>query len=67
MVFLAEETIPVPAKDIVSWIFDDVPYDQDQPVSHRISHLLDSNGLDGFCAAAEYSNFEDVHRCCRPR
>lgn len=51
MVFLAEETLPVPAKDIVSWIFDDVPYDQDQPVSDRIFHHLDSNGLDGFGAA----------------
>lgn len=53
MVFLAEETMPVPAKDIASWIFDDIPYDQDQPVSDRISHLLDSNGSDGVCAAAE--------------
>lgn len=33
MVFLAERTIPVPEKDLISWIFDEVPYDQDQPVS----------------------------------
>ena len=32
MVFLAEETIPVPTKDILSWIFDDAPYDQHKPV-----------------------------------
>ena len=33
MVFLSEHTVPVPEKDLVSWIFDHVPYDQDQPVS----------------------------------
>ena len=33
MVFLAERTIPLPEKDILSWIFDEVPYNQDQPVS----------------------------------
>ena len=32
MVFLAEDSIPVPTKDILSWIFDDVPYDQHKPV-----------------------------------
>ena len=32
MVFLAQETIPVPTQDILSWIFDDVPYDQHKPV-----------------------------------
>ena len=32
MVFLAKETIPVPTKDILSWMFDDVPYDQHKPV-----------------------------------
>ena len=32
MVFLAKETIPVPTKDILSWIFDDVPYNQHKPV-----------------------------------
>ena len=32
MVFLAKESIPVPTKDILSWIFDDVPYDQHKPV-----------------------------------
>lgn len=32
MVFLAKETIPVPTKDILSWIFDEVPYDQHKPV-----------------------------------
>ena len=32
MVFLAKETIPVPTKDILSWIFDDAPYDQHKPV-----------------------------------
>ncbi|TGO69394.1 hypothetical protein BOTNAR_0011g00090 [Botryotinia narcissicola] len=29
MVFLAEKTVDIPTKDISSWIFDNVPYDQD--------------------------------------
>lgn len=33
MVFLAEQILPIPEKDILSWIFDEVPYNQDQPVS----------------------------------
>lgn len=33
MVFLAEETIPIPQKDINSWIFDEVSYDENQAVS----------------------------------
>lgn len=32
MVFLAEQTIPVPQTDLISWIFDEVPYDQDKPI-----------------------------------
>ena len=34
MVFLAEETIPIPGKDINSWIFDEVSYDENQTVSN---------------------------------
>lgn len=33
MHFKAEGSIPIPTKDVISWIFDDVPYDQDMPVS----------------------------------
>ena len=34
MVFYAEEnSVPIPTKDIPSWIFDGARYDQDQPVS----------------------------------
>ena len=33
MVFLAEKIVPVPTQDILSWIFDEIPYDQDKPVS----------------------------------
>ena len=40
MVFLAEEATSVPEKDIISWIFDEVPYDQDQPVSDHTSRLF---------------------------
>ena len=32
MVFLAEKNIPIPPTDILSWIFDQVPYDVDEPV-----------------------------------
>ena len=35
MPFLAEEHFPIPTKDILSWYFDDISYDQDQPVSVR--------------------------------
>jgi hypothetical protein len=33
MVFLAEKKVTIPTKDLLSWIFDDVPYDQHEPVS----------------------------------
>ena len=33
MVFIAEKIVPVPTQDILSWIFDNVPYNQDKPVS----------------------------------
>ena len=33
MVFLAEEILPVPGKDTLSWVFDDLSYDPDKPVS----------------------------------
>ncbi|KAF7879023.1 hypothetical protein EAF04_000223 [Stromatinia cepivora] len=29
MVFLAEKSVHIPTKDLLSWIFDDIPYDQD--------------------------------------
>lgn len=32
MVFLAERTVAIPTKDILSWTFDQVPYDIDEPV-----------------------------------
>lgn len=31
--FLATEHHPVPSKDLLSWTFDDLPYDWDEPVS----------------------------------
>ena len=43
MVFLAEKTVPVPNKDIISWIFDEVPYHQDQPVSVHASPTSSAN------------------------
>ncbi len=39
MVFLSEQTIPVPTKDLVSWIFDELPYDADKPVSVSSANL----------------------------
>lgn len=33
MIFQAEQTVPILRKNLVSWIFDEVPYDQDQPVN----------------------------------
>jgi len=32
MPFLAQEHLPIPNKDILSWIFDEQAFDQDQPV-----------------------------------
>ena len=55
MVFLAEKNIPIPPSDILSWIFDQVPYDVDEPVlrkspsvpidpeAHRSQILIDAS------------------------
>lgn len=40
MVFLADQVLPIPEKDLISWIFDEVPYDQDLPVSTRTFDIL---------------------------
>lgn len=32
MVFRAEQTVTVPSTDLISWIFDEVSYDQDKIV-----------------------------------
>ncbi|KAF2718043.1 AMP-binding enzyme [Polychaeton citri CBS 116435] len=32
MPFLAEETYPIPTKDIASWTFDEISYDWDKPI-----------------------------------
>jgi hypothetical protein len=34
MPFLAKEHHPVPTKDLLSWTFDDLSYDWDDPVSN---------------------------------
>ena len=33
MVFLANDMMSIPTTDLVSWMFDDLPYDPDKPVS----------------------------------
>jgi hypothetical protein len=33
MPFLAQEQIPIPSKDLLSWMFDEQKYDADKPVS----------------------------------
>lgn len=43
MPFLAEEHIKIPNKDLLSWMFDDQKYDQDEPVGNMVivqSHWL---------------------------
>lgn len=47
MVFLAEQTLPIPEKDILSWIFDEVPYNQDQPVSTSTLLFSGTKDLEG--------------------
>ena len=53
MVFLAEQTLPIPQKDINSWIFDEVPYDQDQAVSDPTSPVSGIQYVDVSYATAE--------------
>ena len=67
MVFLAEQTIPVPQKDISSWIFDEVSYDQDQIVSDLTPSINGIQDLDMSYATAESFIVEDLHRCRQPR
>ena len=43
MVFLAEQNIPIPTKDINSWIFDDVLYDRKKPV--RLLYYMELDQL----------------------
>lgn len=33
MPFFAQEQFPIPNKDLLSWTFDDLSYDMDEPVS----------------------------------
>ncbi|QVM11961.1 hypothetical protein D8B26_006599 [Coccidioides posadasii str. Silveira] len=35
--FRPDEYLPLPTKDILSWIFDDPQYDQDKPVNETLS------------------------------
>lgn len=36
MIFEPAERVLLPTKDLLSYIFDDTPYDQDKPVSSRL-------------------------------
>lgn len=40
MIFEPAERILLPTKDLLSYIFDDPPYDQDQPVSLEAKNLM---------------------------
>lgn len=42
MPFLAQKHLPIPNKDLLSWMFDDPKYDLDQPVSTSTSKVLPS-------------------------
>lgn len=43
--FKTEESVPIPAKDIVSWVFEDQEYDQDKPVRCHVSWQQNKNSL----------------------
>jgi hypothetical protein len=43
MPFLAEQHLPIPNKDLLSWMFDDPGFDVDKPVSALKMHLFDDN------------------------
>lgn len=56
MVFLAEKTVDIPTKDLLSWIFDNIPYDQDAMVRYlpvKWLKLLDTDMM------------IDIYRCGR--
>ena len=40
MPFLAKEHVPIPTKDLLSWAFDDLSYDWDEPVRTPKSLLV---------------------------
>jgi hypothetical protein len=37
MPFLAEQSVPIPGKDILSWMFDEPRFDQEKAVSPSVS------------------------------
>ena len=42
MPFLAEEHIDIPSRDLLSWIFDEQPYDEEKPVCVQpLSHTVE--------------------------
>jgi hypothetical protein len=36
MIFTSPKTVPIPNKDLLSWIFDEQQYDADKPVSPTV-------------------------------
>lgn len=40
MPFLAQQHLPIPNKDIISWMFDELPYDPNK----RVRRPLESEG-----------------------
>jgi hypothetical protein len=57
MYFKGEGSLPIQTKDVISWIFDDVPYDQDMPVSSpRAACWTIANAVQVYIDAANPSN-----------
>ncbi|KAJ4374200.1 hypothetical protein N0V83_002941 [Neocucurbitaria cava] len=47
MPFLAKEHVPIPTKDILSWMYDEPLYDQDRPI------YVDANDASNFISATQ--------------
>ena len=62
MVFLAEQTLPIPHKDINSWVFDEVSYNENQTVSDLTPSISGNKQMNVPYDAAESFIVEGLHR-----
>ena len=59
MYFKGEGHWPIPTKDVISWIFDEVSYDQDQPVCISFLNPADpiADGVKVYIDVSNPSNY----------
>ena len=56
MPFLAEKHVDIPTKDILSWSFDELLYDEAKPVSAEPHHLAYRRS-EPDCVTAQYRGY----------